>query len=589
MREISATAVLQRRPAVIVNVERAIRTVHVSFSHCCAEPYRSTIKLAQAAETMKLTLPGLDDAKTTVRCANWFSSLFLGASLIITSSSTAAPQTTAEATSPVEEWIVAQVSAGNVADLTLQFPGKEKYGQKLNSYFLQELVMGTLPGFKPHRNGVRIVGAIIDDPIDFTNAQIPYEVRLEHCQFMKGATFIRATFAGLVSFDGSAFNGDVTFHHAKAEEGIFVRNTVFKGQVDFDSADISGNFVAGWAAFQNKENPANFTRLTVGGDTSFNFAEFDTQAYFMSADIGHSFTAQEARFYNAARFDEIKVGSDAQFQKAEFDGGVDFESAAIAGNFGVPGAKFQSKKEPALFRLMKVGGYAVFNDAVFNGPVDFRYAEFAWLDLSGASLPNVVSQFQMQGMSYKYISASQNEPESHEVLLKLANQSAYSADVFSRLEDFFLREGYRRHADEAFIEGKLRVRERYYPSGRSFREYLLSGDWLRWLGSTVLYLLVGYGRRPWQAVVPCAALIVVGCILFSPNKMEPRNPAETPRVYNRFWYSFGLFLPFVDLQADKLWKPKADQTFLRNYVQVHTLLGWILIPIVLAALTGLIR
>jgi hypothetical protein len=71
--------------------------------------------------------------------------------------------------------------------------------------------------------------------------------------------------------------------------------------------------------------------------------------------------------------------------------------------------------------------------------------------------------------------------------------------------------------------------------------------------------------------------------------MEPQKPEDAPRVYNRFWYSLGLFLPFVDLQADKVWRPKADQTFLRNYMRVHILLGWILIPLVLAALTGLIK
>ena len=538
---------------------------------------------------MKLTLLGVEVAKTTFRSADWFSSLLLGASLIITSPSTAAPQTSAKVTTPVEEWIVAQLSVGETADLTRQFPDEEKDKRKLSAHFLEDLLTGALPGFKPHRNGVRIVGAIVDDPIDLTNAQIPFEVRLEHCQFTSGATFTRASFAGLVSFDGSAFDADVSFHHVKIGDSIFLRKTVFKGQVNFESADISGNFVAASAAFQNKENPAEFTRLKVGGDANFNFAEFDTQAYFVSADIADDFTAEEAKFHDAARFDEMKVRSDVQFQKAEFDEGVDFESADITGNFGVAGAKFQSKKEPALFRLMKVGGYAVFNDAAFYGPVDFRYAEFAWLDLSGAFLPNVASQFQMQGMTYKYISAARDEPESHKMLLKLVNQSAYSADVFSRLEDFFLREGYSRHADEAFIAGKLRVRERYYPSGRWVGEYILSGDWLRWLGSTMLYLLVGYGRRPWQAAVPCAVLIALGCILFSPNKMEAQNPEETPRVYSRFWYSLGLFFPFVDLQANKAWKPKADQTFLRNYMQVHILLGWVLIPIVLAALTGLIK
>jgi hypothetical protein len=105
----------------------------------------------------------------------------------------------------------------------------------------------------------------------------------------------------------------------------------------------------------------------------------------------------------------------------------------------------------------------------------------------------------------------------------------------------------------------------------------------------MLDLLVGYGRQPWRATIPYAVLIALGCIFFSPNKMEPQRTEHAPRVYSRVWYSLNLFLPVVDLQAGKVWKPKADQTFLRNYMRVHILLGWILIPIVLAALTGLIK
>jgi hypothetical protein len=105
----------------------------------------------------------------------------------------------------------------------------------------------------------------------------------------------------------------------------------------------------------------------------------------------------------------------------------------------------------------------------------------------------------------------------------------------------------------------------------------------------MLYLLVGYGRRPWEAGIFCAFLIALGCVLFSPKKMELQKPEHTPRVYSRFWYSLALFVPFVDLQGDKIWKPKANQTFLRNYMRVHILLGWILVPLVLAAVTGLIK
>jgi len=274
-----------------------------------------------------------------------------------------------------------------------------------------------------------------------------------------------------------------------------------------------------------------------------------------------------------ANFFRMKVGGDAIFNLTVFDGPVFFSEVSIANNFQV-GAKFNNQKNEAYFYRMKVAGYTFF-DGTFQGPVDLSQANFGSLDVSHAAWPKV----RMQGMSYDYISAAQAEPDSHKKLLAVVNQSAYSGDVYRRLEEFFARQGYRADADQAFIAGKHRERH----------EYFRSGDWPGWLGSWMLYLLVGYGRRPWQAAIPCAILVALGCVLFSPKKMEPRNPEETPRLYSRFWYSLGLFLPFVDLQADKIWKPKADQTFLRSYMRVHILLGWILIPIVLAALTGLIK
>ena len=141
---------------------------------------------------------------------------------------------------------------------------------------------------------------------------------------------------------------------------------------------------------------------------------------------------------------------------------------------------------------------------------------------------------------------------------------------------FFLRQGYRDDADRAFIAGKRREREQL-PYG------------LNWFGSWLLDWLVGYGRHPAHAGYFCAFFVALGCFLFSPKRMEPQKPDDAPRVYNRFWYSLSLFVPLVDLQAHTVWKPKTEETFLRNYLRVQILLGWILIPILLAAVTGLIK
>jgi len=716
---------------------------------------------------MKLKAPD-DNAVTIFSPINCFSAICLAAFLTIVYPSTGVAKSGAGELNATEQWVVTQTSGGEIADLSKQFPDKETDKRKLSAHFLEELLTGALPGIKLHRHGVRIIGAIIDEPVDLENAQIPCEVWLEHCQFNASANFNGANFAGTVSFENSMFKAEAVFNSMKVRGDAFlngavfegpidfiladvarnfqgngakfqnkektadfssmkvggyasIKSAIFEGPVDFGSADIASNLQAQGAQFQNKEKIASFASMKVGGDASFNDAVFEGPVTFILADIAGNFSGHRARFQNkeqGANFNSLKVRGYAFFlSDAVFEGPADFGSANIASTFAAPGAKFQNKEKQANFGGMKVGGYAFFNDAafegpvnfalaeiatafsanqakfqnketepnfssmkvgghaffndavfegpvnfvlaeiagalhaneakfqnkekqanfnsmkiggyavfsdavfegpvnfvgadvagnfaagkarfknkekeasfggmklggraffneaVFEGPVNFNYADFAWLDLSKTLWPKVAGKFHLQGMSYKYIRAAPNEPESHRALLKLADQSAYSADVYNHLEEFFLGQGYRDDADRAFIKGKRRERKEN-----------LHG--LSWVGSCLLDWLVGYGRRPWQAGIPCAALVALGCILFSPKKMEPQKPEDTPRVYSRFWYSLGLFLPFVDLQADKVWKPKADQTFLRNYMRVHIMLGWILVPLVLAAVTGLIK
>lgn len=430
-------------------------------------------------------------AATPCLFATWCSLICLAAFLTTVSASAAMDaQPTSEGLSPAEEWVVEQVSVGKIADLSEKFPDEEKEKRKLSGHFLEDLLIGSLPGVKPYRNRVLIRCAMIDNAIDLDGLLIPYQVMLEFCQFNSSVSFLRTIFATSVSFDSSSFEKEASFNSMKVGGSAFFHNTVFKGPVNFL-----------WAS--------------------------------------------------------------------------------IANNFEVDRAQFLNKKETVQFNGMKVGSYAVFKDAVFEGSVKLNYTDFALLDLSSAFWPKIAAQFQMHGMSYKYVRAVRDdEPKSHKALLKLADQSAYSADVYSNLEDFFLRQGYRDDADRAFIHGKHRERKQ------------LSVWRPAWFGSMLLNLLVGYGRHPWQALIPCAVLVLIGCILFTDERMELQKKPErgdARRVYNRFWYSLGLFLPFVNLQTAELWKPKNRCSFLRNYVRVHILLGWILVPIALAALTGLIK
>ena len=514
-------------------------------------------------------------AATPCLLANWFSAICVVAFLItISASAVAATQTDEKKLNPTEKWVVTQVMAGEIAIVNSQFPDDKD--RKLSAHFLEDLLMGTLPGFKPHRNGVRVNGAIFDEPINLTGEQITcMDVLLSNCQFNMSVTFARATFAGNVSFNNSAFIKDTTFNSTNIRGDASFEATSFKDQLDFDSAAIGGEFRAREAGFQR----AAFSNTKVGGSATFDHAVFEGPVYFTGADFLGGFYALDAKFQSkkaGANFSGMKVGRIAIFDYAVFEGWVDFVGADF-GEFLARNARFPNKQEVADFSSMRVGHAAVFDSAVFGGRVEFSYANFARLDLVSVSWPEIPGQLRMEGMTYKTIRAVlENEPASHEALLKLANQSVYSADTYHNLEEFFLRGGYHDDADRAFLAGKLRERQEH-----------LHG--LAWFGSLAAYVLTSYGRHTERLLVLCVMFVALGCMIFSPKKMEAQKREDTRRVYNRFWYSLGLFLPFVDLQSNKLWKPKINQTFLRNYMRVHILLGWILVPLVLAAVTGLIK
>jgi uncharacterized protein YjbI with pentapeptide repeats len=371
--------------------------------------------------------PGIA-AATTSSSANWSLVIFPALFLTITSA-LAAAQTGKKGMNPAETWVVAQATAGEIADLSKQF--REEKDRKLRAHFLEELLTGALSGFKPHRNGVRIIGAIIDEPISLANAQIPCEVRLYQCQFNQSVIFARANFAGGLFFNGSKFKeaifnsmkvvGDADFG---AYFGMNVRGapvfdpTVFEEPVYFIAADIGGNLRAQNAKFKHADfsrikvrgdravfdraefdGPVNFFQadiaqffamsaatfcdeayffgIKVGGNpANFSSTEFHAAAYFNWSDIAGDFQAFAAKFHNRASFEKLKLANDAIFDRTEFDGPgpVNFSQADIAGNFKAQNAKFWKYAD---FTGIKIGHSAFFSNAIFKRPVNFLGADVA--------------------------------------------------------------------------------------------------------------------------------------------------------------------------------------------------------------------
>lgn len=445
------------------------------------------------------------------------------------------PEKTIELT-PAETWIVAQTLKGEEADLGKQFPLEEQ--RKLSARFIEDALTGSLPGFTPHRRGMRISGAIIDDAIDLSNAQVSCALALAHCEFRRGVDLHRANFSAVVLFDGSVFKEGLNCNSMKCGQDAFFRNVVIEKRINFRWATITGSLML----------------------------------------IGSRFaSAQET-----ADFNSLKAEQNVFIDDCAFEGPVNFVGAQIGGTLQANSAHFNSLQAIPVFNSMRVGRSAIFTNAVFRGGVTFSYSQFDMLDFAGVKWPAEPRLFQFRGITYTSIKADVDELKSHQSLLRIAQQASYSADVYKNLEGFFSREGYADDANRAFIAGKRRER----------RENLHG---INWLGSLLLDWLIGYGRHPERAGYLCLGVVALGCILFPFSKMGLQDPKELEKPedmqsqYNRFWYSLGLFLPVVNLKTSDLWKPKKEYVLLRQYVRVHILLGWVLVPIFLAAISGLVK
>src|SRR5436189_4811197 len=84
-----------------------------------------------------------------------------------------------------EKFVHAQVRAGKPDDLGSQFA--DETNRVLRGAFLEALL--TQSRTNVHRNGVSIQHAVILDPLDLRNAEVPEEISLVECRFVGAADF----------------------------------------------------------------------------------------------------------------------------------------------------------------------------------------------------------------------------------------------------------------------------------------------------------------------------------------------------------------------------------------------------------------
>ena len=465
-------------------------------------------------------------------------------------------QTSDKPMSP-ESFILQQVSLRKEANL------EGFHDRKISAEFLEALLISNTRDDISNQPGVAILNAEIVGNFEIPNTEVARETILNNCQF-----------DGKVDLSGTHFRYDLSLLKAHFLQDVSAGQLKVDGDLNLKDAQAAGDF--------------DLAASAIGGTLYLSGAQILAD----KADFGFLKVGTHADFTRLASNGTLSLAG-ADLQSLMLGGTpapkvIDLTGAVVHRHMSIQAAKFESLRAGGL----QVLGQALFQDVNITSDVDFTDAHFQDLIFQDAiSWPAQESSFRMDGITFSSVypgnekdvaildarDAQKMQVRWNSLLDNWVDRSTFSPQVYQQLETAFRTVGMTTLSNSVFEHMKTReLTEGHLTTPRKIWNFLL-------------WIFVGYGREPQRALLWSLAVVVFGCFVF-PNKdyVIARRPEDEKMTYNPFWYSLGLFLPLETLLASDVWVPKQDDRFRRNYARIHTLLGWILIPFGLAAITGLI-
>ena len=233
-------------------------------------------------------------------------------------------------------------------------------------------------------------------------------------------------------------------------------------------------------------------------------------------------------------------------------------------------------------KFLEGKGPCVLSSITLVQQLDLGYARFARLEFSDSRWLDNIKQVSLEGTQYAHITLGKDM--NWRDLIRLADQSEYSASVYQELEAYFERTGYPARADKVFVAQKWRETRDLLRRPVSIWNLVTCGK------NVAMRALVRNGRSPEFALLWCLLWILIGCRVFRQDKMEPIGIEAAARSScSALWYSVDLFVPFVSLGAKETTEPKDTSKFAWFYRRLLPLLGFVFISILVAAWTGIIK
>lgn len=465
-----------------------------------------------------------------------------------------------------------------------------------------------------------------NSPVSFSSVVFGGETAFDNVKFSGDANFVRAQFNSAATFTEAAFlNREQTaqFNSIKAGKTLNFTGARFAGTLDFTSAEAVGpvqfaGVVFGGDALFNAmsvqrhavfgpigtnaptqfKKTADFIASHVGGQLDLAAARFDGDALFRGATFqrglilswrpGLTGAVQAAEFRARADFRNVQAGERVQFAGVTFHDTAAFDSTKWDVPIAFSDVRF--RKGASLTRAAFPQG-ADFSSARFEGTLDLTDSTFRTLRLT--SLDQWTDgPIELRGASYDDFDGN--------VDALLEGFPRVDRQALTRLEKSLRQMGRDDEADRVYLERQRRERVQNWAE-HSYGE---------WVFSALYGTLGNYGVRPYRLLVFSAVLIWLGALVFQlPGAVMRKDKlgaeALQPTKLSRFdalALSVCYFLP-IEFPLEDQWIAATTaltvrMPFTRKLVRLRPaaianfvlrLSGWIVVPLSLAAVTGLLK
>lgn len=459
-------------------------------------------------------------------------------------------------------------------------------------------------------------------PVSFSAVVFGGETAFDNVKFSGRANFVRAQFLSAATFIGVAFlhpGETAQFNSIKAAKTLDFTGARFAGPLDFVAAEAVG--------------PVQFASVVFGGDALFNAmaverhaafgplgtnppTHFKGRADFIAAKIGAQLDLAAARFDGEALFRGANLqrglilswrpGGTGAVHAAEFRARADFRNLQAAERVQMAGVTFHDEaafdstkwEVPMAFEEVRFRKGATMTRAAFPQGADFSSARFkGMLDLTDSTFRTLrltsESQWtdgpiELRGATYEEFSGNVD------ALLEAFTRA--DRPVLTRLERSLRQVGRDDEADVVYLQNQRREQHQTW----------VEHKYGEWLFRSLYGVLGNYGVRPYRLLLFSAILVWLGALVFQlPGAVTHRDKAarsSTLTTFDAVALSVCYFLP-VEFPLEEEWIAATSPLsyrlpFVNKHIKVRPaamanfvlrLSGWIVVPLSLAAVTGLLK